>query len=272
MGYAIGSHRELGGDARAGYERRFRGNVGNVGNVENVGSSGNAGSAVRPAVLRLVREAAPEYAIDRDPAGGIDPTGAEADRLLELADEIVTLSAHIQAATARLLELVAEFDRLEGWRVDGHRTCAHWLAHHTGLDLGAAREKVRVARALEATAAGALDLRAWRSELRQGAGAHAGGDARERGRPALVRRGRVGGRGRAAGAELARARCPGRGGARARAAPEPAAHRGAGRRGHVHRARAAGPGGGRGAVSGTRGGGRRAVRAGPEEADRRAGG
>jgi hypothetical protein len=101
-------------------------------------------------MLRLVREATPEYAADRDPAGDVDPAGAEADRLLELADEIVTLSAHIQAATARLLELVAEFDRLEGWRVDGHRTCAHWLAHHTGLDLGAAREKVRVARALEA--------------------------------------------------------------------------------------------------------------------------
>jgi hypothetical protein len=135
MGYGIGSHGELGGDARAGYERRFRGNVGN---------------ATRPLLLRLVREATPEYAADRDPAGDVDPAGAEADRLLELADEIVTLSAHIQAATARLLELVAEFDRLEGWRVDGHRTCAHWLAHHTGLDLGAAREKVRVARALEA--------------------------------------------------------------------------------------------------------------------------
>jgi hypothetical protein len=141
MGYGIGSHRELECGARAGYEPRFRGNVENAGNVENVGSSG---STVRSGVLRLVREAAPEY------SAALDSTGAEADRLLELADEIVTLSAHIQAATARLLALVAEFDRLEGWRVDGHRTCAHWLAHHTGLDLGAAREKVRVARALEA--------------------------------------------------------------------------------------------------------------------------
>lgn len=41
-------------------------------------------------------------------------------------------------------------DRLGGWKSDGHRTCAHWLAWRTGIDLGAAREKVRAARALEA--------------------------------------------------------------------------------------------------------------------------
>jgi hypothetical protein len=127
MGYGI---------ADMDYGRRFRGNVGNAGDVEG------------RRVAWLVREAAPEYAVDRDSAG-VDPAGAANDRLLELADEIVVLSAHIQAAMARLLELVAEFDRLGGWRVDGHRSCAYWLAHHTGLDLGAAREKVRVARALE---------------------------------------------------------------------------------------------------------------------------
>ena len=45
--------------------------------------------------------------------------------------------------------LIAEFDRLKGWERDGHRSCAHWLAFNTGIDLGAAREKVRAARALE---------------------------------------------------------------------------------------------------------------------------
>ncbi|NIY07539.1 MAG: DUF222 domain-containing protein, partial [Gemmatimonadetes bacterium] len=30
----------------------------------------------------------------------------------------------------------------------GHRSCAHWLSFRTGIDLGAAREKVRTARAL----------------------------------------------------------------------------------------------------------------------------
>lgn len=66
-----------------------------------------------------------------------------------LAEEITTLAAHIHAATHRLLTLLAEFDRLRGWEVEGHTTCAHWLAYRTGIDLGAAREKVRAARALE---------------------------------------------------------------------------------------------------------------------------
>ena len=52
------------------------------------------------------------------------------------------------AATHRLLVLLAEFDRRSGWELEGHRSCAHWLAFRTGIDLGAAREKVRAARAL----------------------------------------------------------------------------------------------------------------------------
>jgi hypothetical protein len=58
------------------------------------------------------------------------------------------LAAHIHAATHRLLVLVAEFDRRRGWELGGHRSCAHWLAFRTGIDLGAAREKARTARAL----------------------------------------------------------------------------------------------------------------------------
>ncbi len=80
-------------------------------------------------MLWVVREEAAEYRAN-DPAS---------DRLEELGDEIATLSAHICAATHRLLELIAEFDELEGWKAAGHRTCAHWLAFRTGLDRGAAR-------------------------------------------------------------------------------------------------------------------------------------
>jgi hypothetical protein len=43
---------------------------------------------------------------------------------------------------------VAEFDRRREWELGGHKTCAHWLHFVTGFDLGACREKVRVARAL----------------------------------------------------------------------------------------------------------------------------
>src|SRR5437899_2511137 len=64
-----------------------------------------------------------------------------------LGDEIAELSAHLEAATARLLDLIRAFDAREGWN-NGFRSCAAWLSWRVGLDLGAARERVRVARAL----------------------------------------------------------------------------------------------------------------------------
>ena len=65
----------------------------------------------------------------------------------QLGDEIAELSAHLEAATARLLDLIRAFDARGGWNT-GFRSCAEWLSWRVGLDLGAAREKVRVARAL----------------------------------------------------------------------------------------------------------------------------
>ena len=73
----------------------------------------------------------------------------EAIRPLDaIEDEIAELSAHINAATYRLLTCIRDFDAREGWAAAGCRSCAHWLNWRIGLDLGAAREKVRVARAL----------------------------------------------------------------------------------------------------------------------------
>jgi Domain of unknown function (DUF222) len=68
--------------------------------------------------------------------------------LNQLGDEIAELSAHLEAATARLLDLIREFDACDGW-ANGFPSCAAWLSWRVGLDLGAARERVRVARALE---------------------------------------------------------------------------------------------------------------------------
>jgi hypothetical protein len=70
-----------------------------------------------------------------------------ASDLDRLGDEIAELSAHLDAATARLLDLIREFDAREGWNT-GFRSCAAWLSWRVGLDPGAARERVRVARAL----------------------------------------------------------------------------------------------------------------------------
>ena len=76
----------------------------------------------------------------------LTPVGP-APELERLGDEIAELSAHLDAATARLLDLIRVFDARGGWN-SGFRSCAEWLSWRTSLDLGAAREKVRVARAL----------------------------------------------------------------------------------------------------------------------------
>ncbi len=74
--------------------------------------------------------------------------GTSTQNLERLGDEIAEVAAHLDAATYRLLVLIREFDAKEGWH-SGFRTCAHWLSWRTGIDIGAAREKVRVALALE---------------------------------------------------------------------------------------------------------------------------
>lgn len=66
-----------------------------------------------------------------------------------LESEIRSLCATINAATFQLLLLIAEYDREELWAIGGSKSCAHWLNWCCGISLGAAREKVRVARALE---------------------------------------------------------------------------------------------------------------------------
>ncbi len=66
-----------------------------------------------------------------------------------LEHQITELAAHIHAANYRLLCLIAEFDRREGWCQWGILSCAHWLNWKCGIGLGAARDKVRVARSLE---------------------------------------------------------------------------------------------------------------------------
>ncbi len=120
-------------------------------------------------------------------------SGAAAADTHALGEAIASLAAGIHAATYRLLTLLRAFDEREGWN-NGFVSCAHWLhstptrnvrasgapAWRTGIDLGASREKVRVARALAA-----LPRISWAME--HGALSYAkvrapdaGGDGRER--------------------------------------------------------------------------------------------
>jgi hypothetical protein len=71
------------------------------------------------------------------------------DALEELEAKITELWGYLNAATSRFLALVAEFDREKAFERHGLANTAQWLNWQCGIGAVAAREKVRVARALE---------------------------------------------------------------------------------------------------------------------------
>jgi hypothetical protein len=91
-------------------------------------------------------ETAPDYILRR-PYEELE----EGQKPLEVIEtEITELAGHINAANARLLLLIADFDRRQGWADWGCRSAAHWLMWRCGLSSSAARDHVRVARCLGA--------------------------------------------------------------------------------------------------------------------------
>jgi len=75
-----------------------------------------------------------------------------ADSLLRadaLEREITELCAQINAASCRLLQLIAALDDEAPWGAWGLTSCAHWLNWRCGIGMNAAREKVRAAHALK---------------------------------------------------------------------------------------------------------------------------
>ncbi len=111
-----------------------------------------------PSAGALVRTVSASLDVANPSAGALVATGSASldehraavlrrrDEAEQLGDDIAELAARIQAATYELLVMIRAFDEREGW--SGFKSCAHWLNWRTGLALGAAREKVRVARAL----------------------------------------------------------------------------------------------------------------------------
>ena len=65
-----------------------------------------------------------------------------------LEDELTELAAQINAGTCRWLELLAEFDRRDGWGQPGVRSCADSLSWRCAVSPSEAREHVRVAHKL----------------------------------------------------------------------------------------------------------------------------
>jgi hypothetical protein len=71
------------------------------------------------------------------------------DSLESIGRHIIHLSGQLNCLERRWLALIAEFDRRRGWAGPGIASCAHWLNWQCGIDLGTARERLRVAHALE---------------------------------------------------------------------------------------------------------------------------
>ena len=67
----------------------------------------------------------------------------------ELGEAITRLAGHINAAQYRFLKLLAALVERDAWLgCSGMKSPAHWLNYYCGIDLGAAREKVRVAKCM----------------------------------------------------------------------------------------------------------------------------
>ena len=106
-----------------------------------------------PVVARSHANAAPSgsrngAAASADNRAPSDPRPGKDDELARLGERIAELAERINAAEARMMTLIAEFDRRGGWK-DGFGSCAEWLAWRIGIRIGPARERVRTARALE---------------------------------------------------------------------------------------------------------------------------
>lgn len=66
-----------------------------------------------------------------------------------LEAELCHWAAALAAADCHFLALIAEFDRRKGWQAWGMRSCADWLSWRCALSPAAARERVRVALAVQ---------------------------------------------------------------------------------------------------------------------------
>ena len=84
----------------------------------------------------MVREPTGARTVSTDaiPApSGPEPSGDD-DELRKLGERIAELAARINSAEARMMTLIAEFDRRGGWKDGGYSSCAEWLAWRTGIE------------------------------------------------------------------------------------------------------------------------------------------
>ena len=86
----------------------------------------------------------------RSPHGWQSDRGNDREVPLERIEaELTELAGQLAAGECRWLLLVGEYDRRDGYKQWGCRSCVQWLSWQCGLDTRAAREKLRVARVFE---------------------------------------------------------------------------------------------------------------------------
>ncbi len=67
---------------------------------------------------------------------------------LETGEWLATSLAASESAMAEWLEALAEFDRLQGWALDGQLSCVDWLIWRCRMSKSSAYERVQIAREL----------------------------------------------------------------------------------------------------------------------------
>ena len=93
-------------------------------------------SMPEPATEHLILEAA----VDRLDFIPDDPA--------ELRRAVARMAAHINLADWRFVKLIAAMERTRGWQEGGYCNLGNWLDHRCGLGPCAARERIRIGRAL----------------------------------------------------------------------------------------------------------------------------
>ena len=83
-----------------------------------------------------------------DPAGDAWELDFIPDDPAELRSAVTDMAARINHADWRFIKLVAAMDRRRGWNERGYCNLGNWLDHRCGLGPCAARERIRIGRAL----------------------------------------------------------------------------------------------------------------------------
>ena len=102
-------------------------------------------SATTEAVVQFVPEPAVEGPV-------IDAVPESLDFIpddpAELRRAVTRMAGHINLADWRFIKLIAAMERTRGWREGGYCNLGNWLDHRCGLGPCAARERIRIGRAL----------------------------------------------------------------------------------------------------------------------------